>query len=227
MTIPMQSPPQTLGELRQRAERLAGKTIGDIASQIGFDVPQNLKRKKGWQGQMIEAALGTDSGNLSQPDFSLLGVELKTLPINLQGQVEESTYVSVLNLSDHHLLQWHDCSVYHKLSHVLWVPVAKIPGQAVTQSRIATPFFWKPNQQQAALLKSDWEAVMDLVSLGQFDQINARMGEILQVRPKAAHSRVTTDAIGSNGESIKTLPRGFYLRPGFTQQLLNQALKCD
>ena len=68
---------------------------------------------------------------------------------------------------------------------------------------------------------------MNLVSLGKFDQLNARLGDVLQIRPKAAHSRVTTKAIGENGETIETLPRGFYLRAGFTQKILNANLKIN
>jgi len=107
-------PPQTIQELMQRADNLAGRTIGEIALQINIQLPHNpicntqiptdLKIKKGWQGQFIENCLGADSGNLSQPDFNHLGIELKTLPIDLSGRVEESTYVCILNFSNHQLL---------------------------------------------------------------------------------------------------------------------------
>lgn len=221
------SPPQSVTELLQRADTLAGKTIGQIASQLEIVAPNDLKIQKGWQGQLIEAYLGADSGSLSQPDFNHLGIELKTLPIDLSGRVAESTYVCVVNLNDNQLLQWQASSVYKKLNHVLWVPVAKHPQGEVSQSIVATPFLWRPNANEIELLKSDWEHVMDLVSLGKVDQLNARVGEVLQVRPKAAHSRITTKAIGKQGESIDTLPRGFYLRAAFTQNLLNYSLKVN
>jgi len=219
------APPQSLEELMLRADALAGKTIGEIASNINITVPDNLKVKKGWQGQFLEQCLGADSGNLSQPDFNHLGVELKTLPIDLLGRVEESTYVCVLNLIDHQLLQWQQSAVCKKLGHVLWVPIAKRAEQGVTESLIATPFLWKPSLEELEILKSDWENVMELVSLGKIDLLNARLGEVLQVRPKAAHSRVTTKAYGANGEIIDTLPRGFYLRASFTQKILSDNLK--
>lgn len=220
-------PPQSIAELSRRAEKLAGKTIGEVSQLFNIQVPQNLKVKKGWQGQFIEDCLGADSGNLSQPDFNHLGIELKTLPINLNGRVEESTYVCVLNLTEHRLLQWSQSAVCKKLSHVLWVPITRIPGSRVEQSTIATPFLWRPCEAQLQLLKNDWEEVMDLISLGKVDQLNARHGEVLQVRPKAAHSRVTTAAVGEAGETIQTLPRGFYLRSSFTQSLINSHLKIN
>jgi nitrogen regulatory protein P-II 2 len=66
----------------------------------------------------------------------------------------------------------------------------------------------------------DWEELMDMIVLGQVERITARHGEVLQLRPKAANSKALTEAIGTHGESILTLPRGFYLKKNFTGALL-------
>lgn len=224
---PKISPPKSIEALVQRAKRIAGKTLGELALELNIQVPKDLTTKKGWQGQFIETCLGADSGNLSQPDFYHLGIELKTLPIDFSGKVKESTYVCVVNLINHQLQTWQQSVVYKKLSHVLWVPIAQNADKKLINSRIATPFLWQPNKQEFTTIQKDWEHTMNLVSLGKVDQLNAKNGEILQVRPKAAHSRITTKAIGKDGESIDTLPRGFYLRTRFTQKLLNQYLKSN
>ena len=109
------APPASVEILKQRAQQLAGKTIGELALELGHGMPKNLLRKKGWQGQFIEQCLGADSGNLSQPDFAHLGIELKTLPIDYQGRVQESTYVCVANLSGESHLVWQQSPVYKKL----------------------------------------------------------------------------------------------------------------
>ncbi len=218
-------PPASQHELMQRAEQLAGKTIGEIASKFNYQVPENLKRKKGWQGQFIEDCLGADSKNLSQPDFNHLQIELKTLPIDYSGKVLESTYVCVLNLKGQTLLRWEESPVYKKLQYVLWVPIARNPDESVIQSRIATPFLWQATPAQMKTIKSDWENAIELVSLGEVDKLNARIGEILQVRPKAANSKALTQTTDQNGQAIQTLPRGFYLRSTFTQKILHTHLK--
>ncbi len=217
--------PQTQQELQNNANQLAGKTLMQLAQLMHEKPPQDLKKQKGWCGQFIERCLGADGGNLPQPDFSALAIELKTLPISLTGLVQESTYVSVVNLKGALGQNWRDSVVYQKLKQVLWVPIAHVKGQSLLESRIATPFFWTMDSTQERLLKQDWENVMDKVSMGEIHQISARMGEILQVRPKAAHSRVITETINEDGASSHTLPRGFYLRSRFTQGLLDQALK--
>lgn len=221
----MISPPQTIQQLSQRAQQLAGKTIGQLTELYDDQSPKDLRVEKGWQGQFIERCLGADSGNLSQPDFSKIGVELKTLPIDYAGNVQESTYVSVVDINKTLGMSWHQSVVCHKLQHVLWVPIARQKGTPVTQSTIATPFLWQPTTTQQSILQSDWENAMELISMGKIHQLNARMGEILQVRPKAANSRVLTTTTNEEGETAQTLPRGFYLRPAFTQQLLDTHLR--
>jgi len=221
----MIQPPTSLIELQRRAQALAGKTIGELAGDHSAAYPKDLKTQKGWQGQFIERCLGADAGNRSEPDFRLLNVELKTLPIDYQGKVQESTYVSVVNINKDLALCWNESVVYHKLQHVLWVPIAKEKGDLVNQSTIATPFFWKPNADEFSALQADWENAMELISLGKVHQLTAKLGEILQVRPKAANAKALTNAVDDKGEPSQTLPRGFYLRSQFTQKLLNQNLK--
>jgi len=221
----MISPPKTIQELQHRASQLAGKTIGELAQQMQAKMPKDLHRDKGWQGQFIERCLGADAGNQSKPDFSLVDVELKTLPIDYSGNVQESTYVCVVDINKNLGLSWRQSVIYHKLKSVLWVPIARQKGASVEQSTIATPFFWQPSIQEETLLKSDWENAMEIISVGKIHQLNAKMGQILQVRPKAAHSRVVTSTTDEQGRQAQTLPRGFYLRPQFTQTLLDQNLK--
>jgi len=221
----MISPPQSIHQLSQRAQQLAGKTIGELAQLYGDKSPKDLRIEKGWQGQFIERCLGADAGNLSQPDFSLIGVELKTLPIDYAGNVQESTYVSVVDINKSLGLSWRQSVVYHKLQHVLWVPIARQKGDPVIYSTVATPFLWQPTPAQEAVLKSDWENAMELVSMGKIHQLNARLGEVLQVRPKAANSRVLTATTDERGQPAQTLPRGFYLRPQFTQGLIDEFLR--
>jgi len=221
----MVNPPLSEQELQQNATSLAGKSLLQLAEMMQETPPQDLKKQKGWCGQFIERCLGADGGNLPQPDFSALGIELKTLPISEAGLVQESTYVSVVNLKGALGQKWRESVVYQKLKQVLWVPIAHIKGQDLLKSRIATPFLWRMNPAQEAMLQQDWEAVMDKVSLGEIHHVSARMGEAMQVRPKAAHSRVITETINEQGEMDQTLPRGFYLRSRFTQGLLDAALK--
>lgn len=206
--------------LLQRAQSFAGYTLGELAEQYKEQVPQQLLQKKGWIGQFLEHILGAKSGSLAQPDFPNIGVELKTLPIDEQGRPLESTYVSIVPLINIQGLNWENSIVRHKLLHVLFVPIVASKELAVEDRQIAMPFLWQPSAELEAILKQDFEDILDQVSMGRIEQVDARFGEILQVRPKAANSKALTDAIGPDGQTIQTLPRGFYLRPGFTKECL-------
>lgn len=214
--------PQTEAQLLQRAQGLAGQTVASIAKQLDIAMPDNLRRDKGWLGQLLEVALGADARTLQAPDFSQLGIELKTIPISAQGKPFESTFITTITLLEMGSMTWHTSNVFKKLARVLWVPIVSEPSMTLAERIIATPLLWSPSPEQEATLENDWQEHSDKIAMGQIATITARQGVYLQVRPKAANSKVLCEAWGEDGEKIQTLPRGFYLRPKFTEQLLQE-----
>lgn len=214
--------PQDLDELMTRSANIAGLSLGELADIAGLATPANLRHHKGWAGQLIELWLGASAGSKPQQDFPELGVELKTLPLGADGRPLETTYVCYAPLSLPLGTTWESCNVRNKLQHVLWVPLEGEREIPVAHRRIATPFLWQPSVQQDTLLKADWEELNELIALGEVESITARHGNVLQMRPKAANGGVLTDALGPEGEKIKTRPRGYYLRKQFTQMILSE-----
>ena len=214
--------PKTTEELLSRAQAIAGLSFGELAAQLGIPVPPDLKRDKGWVGMLLETALGATAGSKAEQDFRHLGIELKTIPINAQGYPLETTFVSLAPLIQNSGVNWQNSHVRHKLSRVLWIPIEGSRSIPLAERRIGTPILWQPSEQQERQLQRDWEELMDYIVLGQLDKINARLGEVLQLRPKGANSKSLTKGIGKNGEIIDTLPLGFYLRKAFTHEILQQ-----
>lgn len=201
---------------------LAGISLAQIAAQRGIPVPQDLKRDKGWVGQLVEMELGATAGSKPEQDFLHLGVELKTIPIDAQGKPLETTYVCVAPLINIEGLSWQNSLVCHKLQRVLWVPVEGERQIPVGERRIGTPILWEPDPQELYLLQQDWEEIMELIALGQVEKLTARHGEVLQLRPKAANSKALTQSIAEDGSVKMTNPRGFYLKTAFTAMILNK-----
>ena len=85
-------------------------------------VPANTRRGKGWTGVVIEHALGANAGSLSEPDFRLISVELKTIPIGANLRPLESTYVCTVPLAGEAAPGWRESNVRRKLARVLWMP---------------------------------------------------------------------------------------------------------
>lgn len=217
--------PQTLEQLLSQAQSIAGLTFGELADELHIPVPPDLKRDKGWVGMLLERALGATAGSKAEQDFSHLGVELKTLPINAEGYPLETTFVSLAPLVQNSGVKWENSHVRHKLSCVLWMPIEGSRHIPLRERHIGAPILWKPTAEQERQLKQDWEELMDLIVLGKLDQITARIGEVMQLRPKGANSRAVTKGIGKNGEIIDTLPLGFYLRKEFTANILKAFLE--
>ncbi|HIF9317684.1 DNA mismatch repair endonuclease MutH [Photobacterium damselae subsp. damselae] len=222
----MRPTPLSENELLQRAQELAGLSLGELAYQAGIVVPPDLRRDKGWVGQLLEWHLGASAGSKPVPDFAELGIELKTIPIGYNGKPLETTFVCVAPLIGVQGLSWRQSHIRHKLARVLWIPVEGERDLPLADRHVGSPLIWSPSAQEEAQLQQDWEELMDMIVLGQVEQITARHGEVLQLRPKAANSKALTEAYGANGQPIKTLPRGFYLKTNFTAAILERYFIC-
>lgn len=214
------SAPGSEAELLARARALAGRTLGEIAEGLGQSVPLDLKRHKGWVGALLERQLGASAGSRAEPDFPGLGVELKTLPVDARGRPRESTFVCTIELERLADLEWAESRVALKLARVLWVPVEAQATLALGERRVGEPLLWSPSAEDEALLRFDWEELAGLIACGQTESVSAHLGRYLQVRPKAANSRVKRRVVDSDGFSYSANPRGFYLRTQFTERLL-------
>jgi DNA mismatch repair protein MutH len=221
--VKIQSPPTSEQALMERANQLAGLSLADVAQELGVSVPANFKRHKGWTGQLIECYLGATAGSKPEQDFVELGIELKTLPLSHSLKPLETTYVCYAPLQNMMGVTWQSSNVRNKLQKVLWIPVQGEREIAPADRIIGSPILWQPSPQQSLLMQQDWEELMDMIALGKVESITARIGQVLQLRPKAADGSALTQAIGGSGTTILTRPRGFYLRKEFTQSILDHA----
>ncbi|NUF49689.1 DNA mismatch repair endonuclease MutH [Gilliamella sp. ESL0250] len=220
------STPKSEQELLNRAQLVAGYSFGEIAQYLNITIPDNLNKKKGWVGNLIETFLGANAGSKAEQDFANLGIELKTIPVDKQGKPLETTFVSVTPLMANHGVIWETSHVRYKLAKVLWIPIEGERTIPLSHRKVGNPILWTPTEEQEQQLKQDWEELMDMIALGHVEKITARYGTYLQIRPKAANGQSLTEAVGENGQIILTRPRGFYLKKTFTMQIL-QASMCS
>lgn len=213
-------PPRTIDELLLRAEALAGHTLADIARGAYIGVPTDPRRAKGWAGQLLERVLGATAASRAEVDFPGLGVEMKSVPVEPSGRPTEATYVCVAPLEVGALGTWETSWVRAKLRCVLWIPLVEAsPERGLAGRVVGAPVLWSPSEEEERLLRTDWEEVANIVAHGELWRLHARMGQVLQVRPKAADGAETTWAQDEQGW-VRDTPRGFYLRPSFTGAVL-------
>ena len=207
-------------ELLERCQSIEGLSFLQLAALLQLTIPAENQRRKGWTGLAIELALGTTAGNKSIPDFANLGIELKTLPLNEQRKPAESTFVTSIPLLTIHQQNWLTSQCYSKLKRVLWLPIEGDSAIPFGQRRIGRGFLWSANQKEAAILAEDWHELTAMIATGHLDEVNASIGQYLQIRPKAANAKSLCYGFDSEGKKVLTLPRGFYLRASFTGQIV-------
>lgn len=217
-------PPASERELLDRARDLAGRTLGEIAAGLEVPVPSEPRRGKGFAGALAERALGADAGTSARPDFVRLGIELKTVPVRPDGRPAESTFVCTVPLEAIAELEWEDSPVCAKLARVLFLPIESDRALPLAARRVGAPFLWSPGADEDAGLRADWDELAGLLGSGHVERVTAHLGRFLQVRPKAATSRVRGRAPEAGGAWVATVPRGFYLRARFTAQILRDGL---
>ncbi|MFA6302116.1 MAG: DNA mismatch repair endonuclease MutH [Legionella sp.] len=213
-------PPKTEAELLERCQDIEGLSFSQLALLLGITIPETANQRKGWLGQAIEWALGADAQNKSLPDFQELKIELKSVPLAASGKPTESTFITSIPLLTIHKQTWHSSQCFAKLRRVLWVPVEGDSLIPYTQRRIGRAVLWSPNETQEQVLAADWNYLSSQISTGQLETLDARSGDYLQVRPKAADGKSLCYAFDSEGNKVQTLPRGFYLRSVFTAHLI-------
>ena len=193
------APPSSESELIARARALAGMRLQDLASMLDIVVPHDLHGNKGWIGETLEHALGASAGSRPVPDFERIGVELKTIPIGHRGRPSESTHVCAISVRDLVGQRWADSTVKSKLARVLWMPVEADPAVALGARRMGTPLLWSPTRTDEQILREDWEEHVELITTGHIDELDARLGTYLQVRPKAADGNMRAPGFDQSG----------------------------
>lgn len=212
--------PRSEIELMERAWGLSGLTLAELGARVGTAVPQDAVRAKGIAGRILERALGATAASRAEPDFVGLGIELKTIPLDGSGKPKESTFVASIALSAMADTDWEQSVVLKKLSKVLFVPVEAASETPLGDRRIGRAYLWAPNAEERSALRADWERLAEMIGRGDVAAITGHLGEVLQVRPKAASGRARRRAPDEEGAVQWTMPRGFYLRPAFTGAVL-------
>jgi DNA mismatch repair protein MutH len=216
-------PPKTEALLLERCREIEGFSFSALLGQVSITVPDNPVQRKGLIGGVVERILGTTAGNAAKPDFHHLGIELKTIPIGHLGKPLESTFVTSINLLNIHEETWEHSQCYSKLKRVLWLPVEGDKNIPFMHRRLGRAFLWSATPKDEKILANDWEDLSFMLGRGQLAEVDARMGTYLQVRPKAANARALCYGFDEDGNKVLTLPRGFYLRPSFTEKMMTSA----
>ncbi len=218
------SEPSTFEELTENLKRIVGHSIAELAKDMNLPLPISPLHGKGFTGELIEKCLGASAQNLPIPDFPKLGVELKTIPVDDELKPLESMFLCYAPISDIRHLSFENSSLYTKIKRMLFVLVSASRDKDYVDRYVVGYFFYAPTPEEIEIIRNDFNEIYELIKTGNIDKVNARLGSIIQMRPKAANGRALTECVGPTGEIIKTRPRGFYMRRSFSERLIAQHL---
>lgn len=218
------TPPLTIEELNERLQQIAGASLSDLAREAQIPLPISPLHGKGFQGELIERFLGASARGLPIPDFPNLDIELKTVPVDENYRPLESTFICYAPLNDPKARQYENSVLFHKINRVLFVFVVAPRYFSYEERYVAGYRYWTPSKEDEKLIRADFDELYEMVATGHVDDITARTGTVIQMRPKAADGRALTDCPGPDGVLIKVRPRGFYMRRSFMESLLRKFL---
>lgn len=210
--------------LLAHARALVGVDLSELADQLGLPVPVGALRTKGWSGQIVERELGVETGGGRGPDFAALGVELKTVPVDLERLPVESTAVCQIDPIAIAGDSWESSYVREKLARVLFVALEVPPGHAsVGERRVVAAGLWSPSAAEEQTLRQDFTLfVRAFFRRGRADEITGHLGTALQVRPKGKNADDLRDGYDAAGRPTRVGKCGFYLRPSFVAAILRR-----
>lgn len=211
--------------LLNKCSNIEGLSFAQIAQSLNTMPSHTALMRKGWVGQALERLLGLKNNTLPGPDFKNLGIELKTLPLNQAHKPVESTFITGISLLNIHQETWQTSRCWSKLKKILWIPIEGDNNIPFLSRRVGKAILWSPSAKDTAVLQKDWTELTSYILLGRLDEIDAKFGEYLQIRPKAATGRSLTYAYDKHGQKNLTLPRGFYLRSSFTAKMYFEFLR--
>ena len=207
-------------DLDTYAESLKGYTILRLLSGKPFD------KGKGAIGQIIEReGFGMANNNEARPDFGNLGIELKVLPLKRTSKkeltVKERTKVCSINYVKLIDEVWDSSHAKNKLNEILFVFYEYDPKDP-KNSAILDHTFFKLENSDEPLIRSDWERTRSLVEKGLAHELSESQNVIL------AASRAGTGGLDESkwdiqpNKEIRARKRAFSLKPSFTKVLWNE-----
>lgn len=221
--VPSPPPPQNMAELKARLDLIMGFTLGELAAPLRLRVPQSSVHSKGWAGEFVELLLGARAQNLPLPDFVNLGIELKTMPIDRNFEPLETTFLCHAPLYQVRGLNFEKSALAAKTAAMLFVFILAERGMPPAARRLIDYYLFVPSPAERAQIKADFDELMDLAAAGQTAQITARLGTIIQLRPKCADGSQLVPCVDEEGQISATRPRGFYLRRDFNKIICRRA----
>ncbi len=82
---------------------------------------------------------------------------------------------------------------------MLWIPIEGERNDSIGATACRAADFMATECGRGGAVKQDWEELMDLIVLGEVKKIDARIGEVMQLRPERSNNQALTKGDRATG----------------------------
>lgn len=221
---PLPYDPTDADSIVEYATILVGSTLRE---HIDVDVIDNPAKRKGSFGNAIEQYyFKYDLNSDSNPDFSEVGMELKTTPVkkNKNGAFSAKerlvlTMINYMNIVDE---TWETSSLLKKSSDILLISYLYEKDKDPLDYSIVVVARWGLPKEDYPVFKEDWETVVNKIRAGKAHEISGSDTLYLEACTKAANSSVRRVQPFS---SIEAKPRAWALKSSYMTAVQNSMIE--
>lgn len=202
---------------------LTGRMSGELATAVGqddFNADPKAVGKTG-VGHLVEWFLGKPPNSSDEPDIPELGIEVKTIPLELRGKgikslgPKEPTSLTMIDFARVAEQEWNQAYVRKKLQRILWVPYVHDYDDKRLHS-FREPFLWTPPEGDLPQYEEDYGIVRTTIREGRPHELSEQLSVVLAARRKGQKGSTTTYL------GVKASTRAWALKSAYTGTLLNR-----
>lgn len=206
-----------------QARLLEGRMARDVAmavQQTDYNAGPTAVGKTG-VGNLVEWFLGKPPNNSDEPDIPELGIEVKTIPLELRGKgvkslgPKEPTSLTMIDFARVAEQDWNEAYVRKKLQRILWVPYVHNYDDK-REHTFCEPFLWTPPEGDVPQLKEDYGVVRAVIREGRPHELSEQLSVVLAARRKGQKGSTTTYS------GVRAPTRAWALKSAYTGALLNR-----
>lgn len=218
------------------AKLLQGHTLRTKAGVIPL-TDTELEKKMGKNGKGVFGTMleffyfGINPGNISAPDFTQAGLELKSTPIyRLKKGIFSSKERLVLNIINYNkeaeIVDFKDSSVKKKGEKILLVVYENIDGKSAVDQPVRLVEMFTLNDlptKDQAIIKQDWETIRNKIKAGKAHELSEGDTQYLAACTKGASSKtLRPQPFGPNAKQ-----RAFSLKSSYMTAFVRGHLKHE
>ena len=206
------------------AQELVGSTLRE---HIDVDEIPDIRRRKGSFGNAVECYFFKyDINSDSAPDFSEVGMELKTTPLKKvagnQYKSKERLVITMINYMDIVNETFETSSFMHKADDILLISYLYEKDKDPLDYIVEIVAEWGIPAEDLPQIKRDWELVVNKIRAGKAEEISGSDTLYLEACTKAQTSK---DRRKQPFSSVLAKPRAWALKASYMTAVSNKLLQ--